>query len=224
MFLDAMAFSDASHGFAFSDAVNGQFVDPHHRRWRRDLDARARRPPATGPAQRRRVRRQRHQRRDRTGAITSGSAPRRRACCTRRTPDAPGPSRTTPVATGEATGIFSIAFRDARHGVVVGGIYTKESEAVDNVATSADGGATWQPPRARGLSGYPLGRRGRAGARAGGVAGRRSVGRGPVHRRWADVGAGGGAGYDAVSIAPGGRIGVRLGRRRPRGQDSRSQR
>ena len=51
---------------------------------------------------------------------------------------------TTPVATGKATGIFSIAFRDARHGVVVGGNYTKEADAIANVATTEDGGATWR--------------------------------------------------------------------------------
>ena len=45
----------------------------------------------------------------------------------------------TPMATGEATGIFSIAFRDERHGVIVGGTYTKEHDAVNNLAISADG-------------------------------------------------------------------------------------
>ena len=56
------------------------------------------------------------------------------------------------VATGDATGIFSIAFRDARHGIVVGGNYRKEAEAVDNAATTSDGGKTWTP--IKGLSGF----------------------------------------------------------------------
>lgn len=60
----------------------------------------------------------------------------------------------TPLRTGESAGIFSIAFRDARHGVVVGGDYRKEREAADNAATTEDGGATWTRVTARGLSGY----------------------------------------------------------------------
>jgi hypothetical protein len=34
----------------------------------------------------------------------------------------------------------SVAFRDLRHGVVVGGDYAKEQEAVENVAITSDGG------------------------------------------------------------------------------------
>lgn len=50
---------------------------------------------------------------------------------------------TTPVASGPATGIFSAAFRDASHGVVVGGNYEREAEAANNAAFTSDGGATW---------------------------------------------------------------------------------
>ena len=49
----------------------------------------------------------------------------------------------TPIAAGRTAGIFSIAFRDAQHGVVVGGDYAREGQAVDNVAVTADGGVTW---------------------------------------------------------------------------------
>lgn len=58
----------------------------------------------------------------------------------------------TPLAAGPTAGIYSIAFRDARHGVVVGGDYAREAEAVDNAAVTADGGATWM--LATGLSGF----------------------------------------------------------------------
>jgi len=58
----------------------------------------------------------------------------------------------TPVAASASAGIFSIAFRDPRHGLTVGGDYRKESEAVANAAASADGGRTWTP--AAGLSGF----------------------------------------------------------------------
>ena len=51
---------------------------------------------------------------------------------------------TTPITAGNASsGIFSIAFKDARNGVVVGGDYKKENETGNNVATTTDGGATW---------------------------------------------------------------------------------
>jgi photosystem II stability/assembly factor-like uncharacterized protein len=60
----------------------------------------------------------------------------------------------TPVAAGEATGIFSVAFRDTEHGVVVGGNYRKETEASNNIAVTSDGGATWALVRNRGLSGF----------------------------------------------------------------------
>jgi photosystem II stability/assembly factor-like uncharacterized protein len=60
----------------------------------------------------------------------------------------------TPVATAEATGIFSIAFRDSQHGIVVGGNYRKEAEASNNIAVTADGGATWTLVRTRALTGF----------------------------------------------------------------------
>jgi len=41
------------------------------------------------------------------------------------------------------TGIYSVAFRDANHGVVVGGDYTKPDEAHRNAAYTTDGGVTW---------------------------------------------------------------------------------
>jgi photosystem II stability/assembly factor-like uncharacterized protein len=51
----------------------------------------------------------------------------------------------TPVHAGtSASGIFSIAFSDAQHGVVVGGDYTKPRAASDNVAVTSDGGRTWR--------------------------------------------------------------------------------
>jgi photosystem II stability/assembly factor-like uncharacterized protein len=52
---------------------------------------------------------------------------------------------TTPITSGQASaGIFSIAFKDARFGVIVGGDYKKEGEARDNVAMTSDGGRTWK--------------------------------------------------------------------------------
>lgn len=57
---------------------------------------------------------------------------------------------TTPLNSTTATaGIFSIAFRDSRRGVIVGGDYSKPNGATHNVAITSDGGRTWREPRGR---------------------------------------------------------------------------
>ena len=51
----------------------------------------------------------------------------------------------TPIISGEdSTGIFSIAFKDARNGCVVGGDYKKPIAAGNNAARTTDGGVTWK--------------------------------------------------------------------------------
>lgn len=50
----------------------------------------------------------------------------------------------TPLASGvESAGGFSLAFRDAEHGVIVGGDYRKPDDAVATGAVTRDGGKTW---------------------------------------------------------------------------------
>jgi photosystem II stability/assembly factor-like uncharacterized protein len=58
----------------------------------------------------------------------------------------------TPLHSGQSSGIFSIAFRDQKHGVIVGGDYQKEQDATDNLAITGDGGETWKIMK--GLSGF----------------------------------------------------------------------
>jgi len=61
----------------------------------------------------------------------------------------------TPITAGNpSSGIFSIAFKDARNGVIVGGDYREENEAGNNVAISTDGGATWSLSKGRRPSGF----------------------------------------------------------------------
>jgi len=49
-----------------------------------------------------------------------------------------------PLRAGIASaGIFSIAFRDAQHGVITGGDYQKPQLGGRNLALTSDGGATW---------------------------------------------------------------------------------
>ncbi|MEZ5291199.1 MAG: hypothetical protein R2745_08960 [Vicinamibacterales bacterium] len=217
VFLDAMAFRDEAHGVAFADSVDGRFVvfttANGGAEWTRIPPDRL--PPAL-PGE---------------GAFAASGSnvalDRRRAIWIGTTAGrvlaSHDEGRTwrvvrTPVATGDATGIFSIAFRDPRHGVVVGGTYTDERAATDNVAVTADGGASWTRP-ARGLTGF---RSAVTWWRDGWLA------VGPTGADWsADDGRtwtpAGGDGYDAVSVAPDGALawasgaGGRLGKvTRPR--------
>jgi len=205
-FFDAMAFWDPASGVAVSDAVAGRFVvlvtEDGGRTWARVPADRL--PPAqagegyfaasgtnvavfgashawlgTGAAERARVLRSTD--RGRSWQVAD-----------------------TPLAAGPSSGIFSIAFRDERHGTVVGGDYEKESEAADNAAVTSDGGATWTP--VRGLSGFRSVVKHVPGTAATWIA------VGPTGadistddgRTWtADVG----PGYDTLSFAPGRPVG-----------------
>ncbi|MGV8915742.1 MAG: WD40/YVTN/BNR-like repeat-containing protein [Kaistella sp.] len=51
----------------------------------------------------------------------------------------------TPFIQGTAsTGIYSIDFFDKKFGIAVGGDYIKQAENINNIATTNDGGKTWQ--------------------------------------------------------------------------------
>jgi photosystem II stability/assembly factor-like uncharacterized protein len=52
--------------------------------------------------------------------------------------------RDTPLRAGvPSAGVFSVAFRDARHGAIAGGDYEKPGLRGRNLAVTSDGGATW---------------------------------------------------------------------------------
>jgi photosystem II stability/assembly factor-like uncharacterized protein len=153
-FLDAMSFWDAQHGIVFGDSMDGRFdiltTENGGQTWTR-LDS-SKLPPAL----------------PNEGAfaasgtniavfgkdhawIGTGGATTARVL---RTIDR---GRTwkvfnTPLQSAQSSGIFSIAFRDKSHGVIVGGDYAKENEAINNMAFTTDGGETWE--LARGLSGF----------------------------------------------------------------------
>jgi len=53
-----------------------------------------------------------------------------------------------------SAGIFSLAFSDAKHGVAVGGDYTKAADASHNIAITSDGGRTWTEPSGKHPGGF----------------------------------------------------------------------
>jgi photosystem II stability/assembly factor-like uncharacterized protein len=59
----------------------------------------------------------------------------------------------TPMIHGaDSTGIFSIAFRDAMHGVIAGGDYKRPNDDGPNLAFTDDGGKSWNLSRLRPLA------------------------------------------------------------------------
>lgn len=146
-FFDAMAFWDAANGIALSDPVGGRFhlvqTSDGGRTWRA-LPADALPPALEGEAAFAAsgtcitV-----EGRERVWFGTGGGARARIFYSSNR-------GRTwevfdTPVLAGSASaGIFSVAFRDARHGVIVGGDYRQEKASKLNAARTSDGGRTWQ--------------------------------------------------------------------------------
>jgi len=153
-FLDAMSFWDADHGLVIGDSIDRQFyilvTSDGGGHWTQVATDKL--PPAqvnegafaasgTNIA----VYRGQH------AWIGLGSAAQARVL---RTTDAGHTWKIseTPIKSGQSAGIFSIAFRDQKHGVIVGGDYQKEKEAVDNLAVTSDGGVTWQ--LVKGLSGF----------------------------------------------------------------------
>jgi photosystem II stability/assembly factor-like uncharacterized protein len=144
-FFDAMAFWDANRGIAFSDPVDGRFLiiktDDGGATWKEVPPENI--PPAlpdeaafaaSGTCIT-------VQGRNNVWIGTGGGAAR-----VFRSIDGGDTWKVaaTPIPGGQpSSGIFSIAFKDAMNGVIVGGDYRKESEALDNVAITADGGRTW---------------------------------------------------------------------------------
>ena len=209
-FYDAMAFWDASRGLAISDSVKGRFVILTTR----DGGAKWTRVPATAlpPAL------------ANEGAfagsgtniavaaggrawIGTGAAERSRVL---RTADggATWAIADTPLKSSGSSGIFSIAFRDARNGMIVGGDYRNEQSAEGNAAFSSDGGVTWRAiPGLRGFRSAvaPVPRTLRSWVAVGPTGAEVT---GDNGRGWAPIP---GDGYDAFSIAPSGRAGWGVG-------------
>jgi photosystem II stability/assembly factor-like uncharacterized protein len=145
-FFDCLDFWDSSHGVAFSDAVDGQFVivrTEDGERWDQvppDHIAPALPGEGSFAASGTCV----IARGTSDGWIGTGNASPARILATRdrgRTWTAVE----TPVVAGEAAGIASVAFADARHGVAAGGEIGEPRADSARVAVTSDGGLTWRP-------------------------------------------------------------------------------
>jgi photosystem II stability/assembly factor-like uncharacterized protein len=145
-FYDCMDFWDADHGIAFSDAVDGRMViiatENGGASWTRIAPPAL---PAALPGE---------------GAFAASGT-----CLITRPPSHAwigmgnttstrvlhttdrGRSwtvSTTPLVSGEGSGVTSVAFRDASTGVVMGGSLGAPDEHSDNVAVTTDGGRAWR--------------------------------------------------------------------------------
>ncbi len=159
-FYDCFDFSDRKRGLALSDPVDGRFrilaTEDGGRSW--EVTPNTGMPAAlpgefafaasgtclvTGPGK--------------TAWFATGGADRPRVF---RTHDG---GRTwhvsdSPMASGEAAGIFTLAFRDQLHGVALGGDFLLPNEANDAASVTRDGGRTWTlVPHEQAPAGYRSG-------------------------------------------------------------------
>ena len=207
-FFDAMAFWDGERGVAFSDSVNNQFVvlttANGGRTWAL-VDQKSLPPALAGEGA---------YAASGTNVAVNGTRHVWIATSSGRVLRSSDAGRSwrvtsTPLATGASAGPFSIAFRDPTHGLVVGGDYRKEGEAVENAAASTNGGETWS--RLNGLSGfrsvvrYVPGAKPPAAIAVGPSGADYSLDDG---RTWQPIE---GPGYDAFSFSPSGRVGWGVG-------------
>jgi photosystem II stability/assembly factor-like uncharacterized protein len=155
-FFDAMAFWDSDHGIAVSDPVDGRFLiittEDGGATWN-EMPA-AGMPPAlagegafaaSGTCIAVRGKRE----------VWFGTGGPEGARVFRSTDGGRSwTAATTGITSGKAAGIFSLLFVDAKHGVAVGGDYTKEREVGNNTAWTNDGGKTWRVVETKRPNGY----------------------------------------------------------------------
>jgi photosystem II stability/assembly factor-like uncharacterized protein len=145
-FFDAMAFWDWNHGIALSDPVDGHFLlvrtSDGGKTWQ---EVPATNLPAALPNEAAfaasgtclTVQGNQH-----VWFATGGGAARVFRSADR---GVTWSVASTPIRSDNASsGIFSIAFKDDKNGVIVGGDFRKENVASKHVATTTDGGRTWK--------------------------------------------------------------------------------
>jgi photosystem II stability/assembly factor-like uncharacterized protein len=146
-FYDAIAFWDENNGIAFGDPVRGQFqlivTDDGGANWKhlpqKSLPTALPKEGAFAASGTCLVARGKND-----AWLCTGGAKTARVFHSSDRGQTWTPSD-TPVAAGtESAGIFSIAFRDQSHGIIVGGDYRKPADTGPTAATTSDGGKTWK--------------------------------------------------------------------------------
>jgi photosystem II stability/assembly factor-like uncharacterized protein len=150
-FLDAIAFWDGDHGIAMGDSVGGRVAvfatSDGGAHWER-REGPAALPKEGGFAA------------SGTCLIVTGSHDAWFGTTAARVFHSTDSGRTwtitqTPVRhDSSASGIFSLAFSDAQHGIAVGGDYNKPDDSDHNIAVTSDGGRTWTEPAGHPPSGF----------------------------------------------------------------------
>jgi photosystem II stability/assembly factor-like uncharacterized protein len=145
-FFDAMAFWDERNGIALSDPVKGQFqlivTDDGGTNWK-PLPGKNLPPalPNEGAFAASGTCLVTHGKND-VWFVTGGAKTARVFHSTDRGQN--WTFRKTPIIAGtESAGIFSIAFRDRNHGMIVGGDYRKPNDTGASAANTTDAGKTW---------------------------------------------------------------------------------
>jgi photosystem II stability/assembly factor-like uncharacterized protein len=145
-FFDAIAFWDAKNGLALSDPVKGQFqlivTDDGGTNWRR-LPGKNLQPalPNEGAFAASGTCLVTHGEND--VWFCSGGAKTARVFHSHNRGLNWTVSETPIIAGAVSAGIFSIAFRDRNHGMIVGGDYGKPNDTGATAASTTDGGKTW---------------------------------------------------------------------------------
>lgn len=153
-FFDAIAFWDARHGIVLGDPVDGEFVifttSDGGAHWLRQHTPPA--LPAEGAfAASNTCLIVRGRREAWFGTGGQGGA---RVFHSEDSGQSWTAARTPVRNDAAAAGIFSLAFSDARHGIAVGGDYTRPAESEHNIALTSDGGRTWSEPTGPHPNGY----------------------------------------------------------------------
>lgn len=213
VFFDAMAFWDNKKGLAFSDPVDGGFLlittGDGGESWRQ-VPVKNIPPPLAGEA----------------GFAAGGTC-----VCVQGNGNAwfgtgGGAARVfrstdggktwaaaaAPITAGQpSAGIFSIAFKDSRNGIIVGGDYKKEQQKKENAAITEDGGLTWElihtarPAGFRECVVYVPGKEGKMLITVGPSGSDCSIDGGKTWKNFST------AGFHSVSFAPGAAVGWAAG-------------
>jgi len=213
VFFDSMAFWDETNGFAFSDPVDGHFLliitSDGGESWQ-EVPSKNIPPPVPGEA----------------GFAASGTCVAVQGkfnvwFCTGgaaarvfRSIDR-GKTWTaakTPMICGKSSqGIFSIAFKDAKNGIIVGGDYKNVQQKQKNAAITIDGGITWkwiedtQPSGYRECVAYVPGTDGQMLITVGPSGSDYSTDGGKTWKNFDTTG------FHSISFAPGSRVGWAVG-------------